>query len=64
MPCLSSAPSPIDSDIKKFLFCGAAVHCVPIPPQGYQCLVITQNIISITLVFFIGLALRNYFKIK
>jgi len=26
--------------------------------------VIAQNLVSIALVFFIGLALRNYFKIK
>ena len=54
----------VDSDIKKFLLCGNARHCTLIPPPCYQGLVITQNLISILLVFFIGLALRNYFKIK
>lgn len=54
----------VDSDIKKFLLCGNAKHCTLIPPPCYQGLVITQNLISILLVFFAGLALRNYFKIK
>jgi hypothetical protein len=36
----------------------------PIPPEGFQFLVIFQNLFSIICVFFIGLALRNYFKIK
>ena len=57
-------PLTIDSDIKKFLFCLNEKDCHPIPPEGYQWLVIFQNLFSITLVFFIGLALRNYFKIK
>ncbi|MGH6836504.1 MAG: pentapeptide repeat-containing protein [Methylocella sp.] len=55
----------IDSELKKFLFCpGGAVNCLPIPQEGYQLLVVGQNLLSIILVFFIGLALRNYFKIK
>jgi hypothetical protein len=37
---------------------------LPIPPEGFQFWLVLQNIVSITLVFFIGLALRNYFKIK
>ena len=61
-------PLTIDADIKKFLFCGkvgeALKNCAPVPPESYQWLVLTQNLVSITLVFFIGLALRNYFKIK
>jgi hypothetical protein len=57
-------PLTIDSDIKKFLFCPDNKDCHPIPPEGYQWLVIGQNVLSITLVFFIGLALRNYFRIK
>jgi hypothetical protein len=36
----------------------------PIPSEGFQFLVIFQNLFSITCVFFIGLALRNYFRIK
>jgi hypothetical protein len=57
-------PLTVDSDIKKFLFCLHDKDCLVIPPHGYQLLVIAQNIVSIILVFFIGLALRNYFKIK
>jgi len=59
-------PLTIDSEIKKLLFCpDNAVNCLPpIPPEGFQLLVISQNVVSIVLVFFIGLALRNYFKIK
>jgi uncharacterized protein YjbI with pentapeptide repeats len=58
-------PLTIDSEIKKFLFCPSGNCLSPvIPPEGYQLLVIFQNLFSITLVFFIGLALRNYFKIK
>jgi hypothetical protein len=58
-------PLTIDSEIKKFLFCpGCDAHTPAIPPEGYQWLVLGQNLLSIILVFFIGLALRNYFKIK
>ena len=58
-------PLTIDADIKKFLFCPAGNCPGPlIPPEGYQMLVLGQNLLSIILVFFIGLALRNYFKIK
>jgi hypothetical protein len=59
-------PLTIDGEVKKFLFCPNNVtSCLaPIPPEGFQLLVIGQNLFSITCVFFIGLALRNYFKIK
>ena len=59
-------PLAIDAEIKKFLFCAGDVSskCLAIPPEGFQWLVIAQNLVSIALVFFIGLALRNYFKIK
>jgi uncharacterized protein YjbI with pentapeptide repeats len=57
-------PLTIDAEIKKFLFCPGFGHCLPIPPEGFQCWVVFQNVVSIILVFFIGLALRNYFKIK
>jgi hypothetical protein len=57
-------PLAIDSDIKKFLFCLHDKDCLVIPPHGYQWLVVGQNLLSIILFFFIGLALRNYFKIK
>ncbi|HUI20532.1 MAG TPA: hypothetical protein VLZ74_05755 [Methylocella sp.] len=58
-------PLTIDSEIKKFLFCPTNNCLGPlIPPEAYQLLVLGQNLLSIILVFFIGLALRNYFKIK
>jgi len=59
-------PLIIDAEIKKFLFCPSGdLSCLPpIPPEWFQFLVIAQNVFSIILVFFIGLALRNYFRIK
>jgi hypothetical protein len=57
-------PLTIDAEIKKFLFCPGFGHCLPIPPEGFQFWVLGQNLFSITCVFFIGLALRNYFRIK
>jgi hypothetical protein len=59
-------PLTIDTKIKEFLFCAGEVadKCTPIPPEGFQFVVIFQNLFSIACVFFIGLALRNYFKIK
>ncbi len=62
----SRSVNEIDAKIKEFLFCAGrgTDGCVPIPPDGFQLLVIAQNVLSIALVFFIGLALRNYFRIK
>jgi hypothetical protein len=57
-------PLTIDAEIKKFLFCPGFGYCLPMPPGGFQVWLVIQNVVSITLVFFIGLALRNYFKIK
>ena len=57
-------PLTIDSDIKKFLFCLNEQDCHSVPSEGYQWLVIGQTLLSIIIAFFIGLALRNYFKIK
>ena len=59
-------PLTIDAKIKEFLFCPTNDNtCLPpIPPEGFQLLMIVQNLLSIACVFFIGLALRNYFKIK
>jgi hypothetical protein len=57
-------PLAIDTEIKKILFCPGFGECRPIPPISYQWLAIFQNVVSIVLVFFIGLALRNYFKIR
>jgi Pentapeptide repeats (9 copies) len=58
-------PLTVDAEIKKFLFCPLGNCPSPLmPPDGFQFLVIAQNLLSIILVFFIGLALRNYFRIK
>ncbi len=58
-------PLTIDGEIKRFLFCPKGDCPSPvIPPEGYQLVVVGQNLFSITCVFFIGLALRNYFRIK
>ncbi|MER2605557.1 MAG: hypothetical protein ABTQ29_07000, partial [Siculibacillus sp.] len=71
-------PLTVDGDVKKFLFCGEtgkgvetaaasaakAATCVPLPPRGFQLATIGQNLLSILLVFFMGLALRNYFRLK
>jgi hypothetical protein len=59
-------PLTIDAETKKFLLCAGDVSnkCLPIPPEDFQLLVIAENLVSIALVFFVGLALRNYFKIK
>jgi hypothetical protein len=57
-------PLTVDAEIKRLLFCTGFGNCTPIPPECFQLLVIVQNVLSIILVFFIGLALRNYFKIK
>ena len=56
----------IDAGIKKSLYCPGDVCGTrsPIPPLGIQVLVIVQNVVSIALIFFVALALRNYFKIK
>jgi uncharacterized protein YjbI with pentapeptide repeats len=56
----------IDAGIKDSLYCPGDVcgERSPIPPLGVQVLVIVQNVVSIALIFFFGLALRNYFKIK
>ncbi len=63
-------PLSIDGEVKKFLLCGAppaseaAKACAPIAPWRYQLTLIGQNVLSALLLFFFGLALRNYFKVK
>ncbi|MBK9081731.1 MAG: pentapeptide repeat-containing protein [Rhizobiales bacterium] len=61
----------IDGEVKKFLLCGAPPvdetklkRCVPIAPGWYQATMIAQNVLSALLLFFFGLALRNYFRVK
>lgn len=71
-------PLTVDAEVKRFLFCGEAGKgagkgsgtgvedevCVALPPRGFQFATIAQNLFSILMVFFIGLALRNYFRLK
>lgn len=73
-------PLTIDGEVKRFLFCGEPARppqagaeakpaptsspCVPLPPASLQIATISQNLLSILLVFFIGLAMRNYFRLK
>jgi hypothetical protein len=38
--------------------------CVPIPPLRFQALALLQTIVSSACVFFIALALRNYFRVR
>jgi hypothetical protein len=61
-----ASPLTSDAEVKKLLFCAGDVsgNCLPIPPAWFQFLVSCQNLLSIILVFFIVLALRNYFRIK
>jgi hypothetical protein len=56
VPFVGPDLSPSTARSRNFCFAPAAI--------GYQCLVLGQNLFSITCVFFIGLALRNYFRIK
>lgn len=53
-----------DAEVKKLLFCAGDVSGTCLPPEWFQLLVSGQNLLSIILVFFIVLALRNYFRIK
>ena len=50
-------------DDKKAASLGVA-PCVPIPPVSFQALAMLQTIVSALCVFFIALALRNYFRMR
>jgi hypothetical protein len=39
-------------------------QCVPVPRIRFQLLALGQSIFSALCIFFIALALRNYFKLK
>ena len=66
----------LERDVKLTLLCGdrpidAATaqrqnvpQCVPVPGRRFQLFVLLQSIFSALCVFFIALALRNYFKLK
>lgn len=69
-------PLTLERDVKLTLLCGDrpidAQHaqasgqpvCVPIPGRRFQLLALAQSIFSALCLFFAGLALRNYFKLK
>lgn len=66
----------LERDVKLTLLCGDAPIsaadaraknqpvCAPIPGRRYHLLVLAQSIFSALCVFFIALALRNYFKLR
>jgi len=66
----------LDKEIKERLICGdlpvdekkaadqGVPPCVPIPSLRFQMLALLQTIISALCVFFIALALRNYFRVR
>jgi hypothetical protein len=66
----------LERDVKLTLLCGDApisaekaqqpnpAICAPIPGRRFQLLALLQSIVSALCVFFIALALRNYFKLK
>ena len=67
----------LERDVKLTLLCGDrpidaqqskqmndAPICVPIPGRRFQLLALGQSIFSALCIFFAGLALRNYFKLR
>jgi uncharacterized protein YjbI with pentapeptide repeats len=66
----------LERDVKLTLLCGDrpidattaqrqnALQCLPVPGRRFQLLVILQSIFSAMCVFFIALAMRNYFKLN
>jgi hypothetical protein len=66
----------LEGGVKLTLLCGDrptdaataqrqyAVQCIPVPGRRLHLLVLLQSIFSALSVFFIALALRNYFKLK
>jgi hypothetical protein len=66
----------LERDVKLTLLCGdrpidaqqaqasGQPLCVPIPGRRFQLLALGQSIFSTLCIFFAGLALRNYFKLR
>jgi hypothetical protein len=65
----------LEKDVKTIVLCGGRAEipvpggvsvCASVPPPSlaFQLLTIGQSIFSAICVFFAGLALRNYFKLK
>jgi hypothetical protein len=46
-----AGPLSIEGEVKKILFCAGDGKRLPFPPEGYQGLVIAQNVLSIIFVF-------------
>jgi uncharacterized protein YjbI with pentapeptide repeats len=55
--CAAAPPEPVEME-------DSTPTCAPVPTVTFQLLVLGQSIISGLLVFFIALALRNYFKLR
>jgi hypothetical protein len=51
--------------MKEIILCAAASSpgCEPVPKKAFQLLALAQSIVSGLLLFFIALALRNFFKL-
>jgi hypothetical protein len=66
----------LERDVKLTMVCGDrpidemtsrqkyVPQCVPLPGRSFQLLVLSQSIFSAVCVFFIALALRNYFRVR
>ena len=65
----------LEKEVKMTLLCGGRADlavpsrtsvCTPVPPPSFafQLITIGQSIFSAICIFFAGLALRNYFKLK
>jgi hypothetical protein len=66
----------IEKEVKGLILCAGAAPdtsaamkdnkptCLPVPTVGFQALALGQSIISGLLIFFIALALRNYFRLR
>ncbi len=66
----------LERDVKLTLLCGdqpidasaaqqrSAPQCIPVPSGRFQLLVLVQSTFSALCVFFVALALRNYYRLK
>lgn len=54
----------LEKEVKTMLICGGQLTCTPVPRLGFQLVTIGQSIFSAICVFFVGLALRNFFKLR
>lgn len=55
----------LEKEMKEIILCAAASSpgCEPVPKKAFQLLALAQSIVSGLLLFFIALALRNFFKL-